>query len=176
MTAWMLKFIYLIAENRIELIDKILISSCLLGNPVRYDGKIKPLKNHLIQIWKNEGRLIEFCPEVAGGLPVPRDPAEITGDGSGRSVLTGSAKVIDGTGKDVSAQFIAGANMALDLCKKYHIRIAILTDGSPSCGSTQIYNGKFSREIVQGVGVTTALLQEYGIQVFSRDNLDAAGK
>jgi uncharacterized protein YbbK (DUF523 family) len=156
--------------------NKILISSCLLGNPVRYDGKIKPLQSSLIRLWKNEGRLIEFCPEVAGGLTIPRDPAEITGDGGGGSVLTGSAKVIDITGKDVSAQFIAGAYMALELCKKYHIRIAILTDGSPSCGSTQIYNGKFSKEKVQGVGVTTALLQEYGIQVFSPDNLDAAGK
>ena len=156
--------------------NKILISSCLLGNPVRYDGKIKPLQSRLIQLWKNEGRLIEFCPEVAGGLPIPRDPAEITGDGGGGSVLSGSAKVIDRSGKNVSAQFIAGANMALDLCKKYYIRVAILTDGSPSCGSTQIYNGKFSKEKVQGLGVTTALLQQYGIHVFNPDNLDAAGK
>jgi uncharacterized protein YbbK (DUF523 family) len=156
--------------------NKILISSCLLGNPVRYDGKTKPLLSRLIQLWRNEGRLIEFCPEVAGGLSVPRDPAEIEGEGGGRSVLTGSAKVIDRTGKNVSTQFIAGANMALDLCQKYHIRIAILTDGSPSCGSTQIYNGKFSKEKIPGVGVTTALLQQYGIHVFNPDNLDAADK
>jgi len=147
--------------------NKILISACLLGNRVRYDGKIKPLQNRLILLWQKEGRLIEFCPEVAGGLPIPRDPAEIKGDGGGVSVLSGAAKVIDRTGKDVSAQFIAGADMALDLCKEYHIRIAILADGSPSCGSTRIYNGKFSREKIQGIGVTTARLQQHGVQVFN---------
>jgi uncharacterized protein YbbK (DUF523 family) len=151
--------------------DTILISSCLLGNPVRYDGKIKPLKNHLIETWKQEGRLIAFCPEVAGGLPVPRPPAEIQGTGGGEAVLAGSAKVIDRTGKDVSAQFIAGATMALALCRQHRIRVAILTDLSPSCGSTRIYNGKFSRETITGTGVTTALLQQNGIRVIDQHSI-----
>ncbi|RJP76833.1 MAG: DUF523 domain-containing protein [Desulfobacteraceae bacterium] len=148
--------------------DSILISSCLLGNPVRYDGKIKPLKNHLIEAWKQEGRLIAFCPEVAGGLPVPRPPAEIQGTGGGEAVPAGSARVIDNTGRDVSAQFIAGATMALELCRQHRIRVAILTDLSPSCGSTKIYNGEFAKETIIGVGVTTALLRKNGITVFNQ--------
>jgi uncharacterized protein YbbK (DUF523 family) len=156
--------------------DTILISSCLFGKQVRYDGKIKPLQNTLIEFWKKEGRIVEFCPEVSGGLPVPRQPAEIMDGGDGNDVLLSTVKVVDRTGKDVSAEFLKGANLALDLCKKYHIKIAILTDSSPSCGSTQIYNGKFSGEKMKGVGVTTALLQKHGIKVFNQFTIHDAAK
>jgi len=156
--------------------NKILISACLLGDLVRYDGQVKPLQDTKIEIWRNEDRLVAFCPEVSGGLPTPRQSAEIIGNGDGKAVLSGSARVMDRTGKDVSAPFMTGANLALELCKKYHIKIAILTDSSPSCGSTQIYNGKFSREKIQGVGVTTALLLMHGIKVFSQHEIHAAAR
>ena len=148
--------------------EKILISACLLGQPVRYDGKIKPLRDDRLTVWKSQDRLVPFCPEVAGGLPIPRPPAEIQGHGGGKAVLTGAARVVDRTGRDVSEQFIKGAFLALEACRRHGIRTAILTDLSPSCGSTRIYNGQFNRETITGAGVTTALLRQHGIIVFSQ--------
>ena len=148
--------------------EKILISACLIGQPVRYDGKIKSLADNQLAIWKSQGRLIAFCPEVAGGLPIPRTPAEIQGHGGGEAVLAGTARVVDRTGRDVSEQFVTGAFMALEACRRHGIRTAILTNRSPSCGSTLIYNGQFSRETITGEGVTTALLRQHGIAVFSQ--------
>ncbi|HBF30641.1 2-thiouracil desulfurase family protein, partial [Rhizobium sp.] len=87
--------------------DKILISACLMGRPVRYDGKGKPLHHAAIVRWQEEGRLVVFCPEQAGGLPTPRPPAEIENGGSGDDVLQGHARVLEVTGGDVTDQFIA---------------------------------------------------------------------
>jgi uncharacterized protein YbbK (DUF523 family) len=148
--------------------EKILISACLLGKPVRYDGKIKPFADSRLAGWKRQDRLMAFCPEVAGGLPIPRTPAEIQGAGGGEAVLAGTARVIDKTGRDVTEQFIKGAFLALEACRLHEIRTAILTDLSPSCGSTRIYNGRFVRETITGTGVTTALLRQHGITVFSQ--------
>ncbi|MGY0216201.1 DUF523 domain-containing protein [Endozoicomonadaceae bacterium StTr2] len=154
--------------------EKILVSSCLLGNKVRYNGKDLRCDNDILQQWLNEGRVIPFCPEVSAGLPTPRAPAEIQ-HGSGDNVLTHQARVIANTGDDVTAQFIAGAENTLKTCQDNQIRIAILTESSPSCGSTTIYNGQFSGTKVTGTGVTTALLMEHGIRVFSQHSiLDAA--
>lgn len=148
--------------------EKILISACLIGQPVRYDAKIKPLPDDRLAVWKNRDRLVAFCPETAGGLPTPRTPAEIQGSGGGVAVLTGTARVVDKTGKDVSEQFIKGAFLALEECRRHNIRIAILTDRSPSWGSTIIYNGLFLRQTITGTGVTTALLRQHGIIVYSQ--------
>ena len=154
-------------------LPKLLVSACLLGNPVRYDGKSKNL-NHLgLQQLLEQGRAIPFCPEVAGGLPVPRPPAEcVSGDGS--AVIAGSARVLTRDGEDLTANFLAGAEQALKLCRDKQIRVAVLTETSPSCGSTQIYDGSFSRRPVAASGVTTALLRQHGIVVFSQHQLEQA--
>lgn len=136
--------------------EKILISSCFLGNKVRYDGKGKSLTHPLITTWLLQGRLIVICPEMAGGLPAPRPRAEQLNE-----------KVFDEHGHDVSHEFILGANKALALCQKHAIKYAILKEFSPSCGSTQVYNGKFNGQKIAGQGVTARLLSEYGINIYS---------
>ena len=91
----------------------VLVSACLLGSRARYDSTHNNSQNRILQRWRNEGRVISICPEVAGGLPIPRPPAEIFGGGGGSKVLAGLAKVVDPLGKDVSTEFIAGARHAL---------------------------------------------------------------
>ncbi|HCY87590.1 MAG TPA: DUF523 domain-containing protein, partial [Desulfobacteraceae bacterium] len=144
--------------------EKILISSCLIGEQVRYDGQSKPLVHQLIKRMQSEGRLIPFCPEVAGGLPVPRPPAEIFG-GSAEDVLAGRADVITRDG-EVTYAFVAGARKALDIVNRYQVRFALLKEKSPSCGSALIYDGRFQGKLVEGVGVTTALLRKNEVTVF----------
>jgi len=153
--------------------DKILISACLMGLPVRYDGKGKPLSHALIARWRDEGRLVVFCPEQAGGLPTPRPPAEIEQGGTGEDVLEGRARVIENTGRDASAEFIAGGNKAVELARQQGCRFALLIDGSPSCGSGFVYDGSFSGTRHPGFGVTAALLKRAGIAVFSPEGIEA---
>ena len=153
------------------MMQKILVSACLLGEPVRYDGKSLRLENALLQQWRDEQRLIAFCPEVAGGLPTPRIAAEIN-HGDGHDVLEQTADVIDRSGQNVSAQFIKGAKQALALCQQHDIRLAILSARSPSCGHGQIYDGRFRGVLKNGSGVTAALLQQHGIQVFDQFNIE----
>lgn len=153
---------------------KILVSACLLGQPVRYDGRASGHPD-VLQRWQSEGLIVPLCPEVAGGLPTPRPPAEIPG-GQGRAVLDGDAQVVTVGGEDVSGQFLAGAQIALALVRRHGIRIAILKSGSPSCGNQLTYDGTFSGTKVAGEGVTTALLRREGVQVFSELELEAAAQ
>ncbi|MCM2440768.1 DUF523 domain-containing protein [Agrobacterium vitis] len=155
------------------MIDKILISACLMGRPVRYDGKGKPLHHPAIARWEGQGRLVVFCPEQAGGLPTPRPPAEIERGGTGADVLHGRARVLEVTGGDVTAEFIAGGRKAVDLALEQGCRYALLIDGSPSCGSGFIYDGSFSGTRHPGFGVTAALLKQAGVAVFSDREIDA---
>ncbi len=155
--------------------DKILISACLLGELVRYDGRTNSPSDDssitLLNRWLDEGRLVTVCPEMAGGLPTPRPPAEIiNGDGSNVIVCTSSVKTIAGT--DVTAQFITGAHKALELAEKNNCCCAILAAHSPSCGNELIYNGDFDGTLTEGQGVTAALLTKNGIKVFNQIQLD----
>ncbi|MCZ6798377.1 MAG: DUF523 domain-containing protein [Gammaproteobacteria bacterium] len=153
--------------------SRILVSACLLGEPVRYDGRCKELEYPQLDELLKQDRVIGFCPEVAGGLPVPRDAAEIqTGDGY--AVLDKLARVISSNGRDVTDCFLQGAHQALALCRQHAIRVAVLTELSPSCGSSQIYDGSFNRIRIHGVGVTTALLERHGISVFNPSQIGDA--
>lgn len=152
--------------------EKILISACLLGDPVRYDGQGKLLDHPLIQQWQQQGRLVPLCPEVAGGLPTPRPPAEINQQ-DGSTVLKALARVMTKEGEDVTEPFVEGAQKAWRLCQQYHIQYAILTANSPSCGSDLIYDGTFSGVKKTGDGVTAALLKQNGVRVFSQHDVDA---
>ncbi len=149
---------------------KVLISACLLGDKVRYDGNSLLSQHEILQRWIEERRVISICPEVSAGMSIPRAPAEILG-GDGNDVLSGSVRVIENTAADVTGMFLKGAENALALCKKQHIEVAVLADFSPSCGSSAIYNGEFSGTKIEGVGVTAALLIANGIQVFSQHQL-----
>lgn len=153
--------------------EKILISACLLGEKVRYNGRDARSNNPLLERWGKEGRLIVFCPEVAGGLPVPRVPAEIH-PGDGHSVWQGGGEVVNRNGENVTSHFIEGARKTLTMVRMHHIKMAILKDHSPSCGVSHIYNGKFSGKLKAGKGVTTVLLEENGVKVFSEKQIDQA--
>lgn len=147
---------------------KILVSACLLGKPVRYNGLTKPLQHELLEKWKQEERIISVCPELMAGFSVPRLPAEIAGKHSGKNVLEGSAHVIELNGKNVTALFVEGAKAVLALAQQNNCKYALLIDGSPSCGSNYIYDGSFSSQKHAGIGVTTALLRDNGIEVFQK--------
>lgn len=153
--------------------NKLLVSACLLGDPVRYDGQAKTVKNPLLQQLIDADRVVGFCPEVEGGLPIPRPAAEIQG-GSGNNVIAGTAQVSTQDGDEVTQYFLAGAEKALALCHRHEIRVAMLTELSPSCGSTQTYDGSFSRKRINGSGVTTALLRKNNIVVFNQYQLAEA--
>ena len=147
--------------------ELILVSACLLGEPVRYDGRHKRCDDPVLQRWLREGRVVLVCPEVAGGLPIPRPPAEISGGAGGEKVIAGASRVIDSEGRDVSVQFIQGAGYSLALARSKSIRIAVLKEGSPSCGTAYSYDGTFSGTKVPYPGVTSALLRQAGVRVFS---------
>ncbi|MCW0923972.1 DUF523 domain-containing protein [Pseudomonas sp. RG1] len=152
--------------------EKILVSRCLLGHRVRYDGGASGPFD-LLEQWIEEGRVVPLCPEVAGGLPTPRAAAEIPG-GQGGEVLDGTAAVITTDGEDVSVQFLEGARRALELVQKHGIRVAVLKANSPSCGNLLTYDGTFSGVRVSGEGVTAALLKRHGVRVFSELELAEA--
>lgn len=151
---------------------KVLVSACLLGQPVRYDGGTHgPFA--ALRHWQQEGRVVALCPEVAGGLPTPRAAAEIVG-GQGAQVLDGLIALYNVTGSDVSHAFVAGAQQAERLVREHGLQIAILKARSPSCGNQQTYDGSFSGRLVAGEGVTAAALRRVGVQVFNESQLAEA--
>ena len=138
----------------------ILVSRCLLGEPCRYDGKSKPVA--LVRELEAQGHtLIPVCPEVLGGLPTPRPPAEVQPDG----------RVVNRAGQDVTAAYRAGAEQALALAQAHNCGLAILKAKSPSCGSLQRYDGTFTGTLIPGQGVAAALLTQAGIRVLDEDHL-----
>ncbi|MBC8248759.1 MAG: DUF523 domain-containing protein [Anaerolineales bacterium] len=146
----------------------LLISACLVGIPCRYDGGSCP--HDRLQALAAQGDVLPFCPEVSGGLPTPRPPAEIQG-GDGGDVLDGRAWVVNIEGKDVTTEFLAGAQKALRVAQCWDIEEAVLKARSPSCGVGQIYDGSFSGRLVEGDGVTAALLKREGIIVKSEEEV-----
>lgn len=152
---------------------RILVSSCLLGHPVRYHGRAAPFEAGaaILERWRAAGLIVPICPEVAGGLPTPRPPAEIARAAGGDAVWQQLARVVDDTGADVTAAFLDGARQALALAQRHGIRIAVLKEDSPSCGSASIYDGTFTGRKVAGDGVAAAWLRRHGIEVFSEHTL-----
>ena len=152
---------------------KVLVSACLMGERVRYDGAKVPCSSAILNSWKADGLIVPFCPEVAGNLPVPRPPAEII-KGTGTDILKKNTHVFNINGQDVTESFIKGAREALRLVKEMQVKLAILKDGSPSCAKTSIYDGSFSGSKRPGKGVTTALLEKNNINVFSENEIKKA--
>ncbi|HAS1707730.1 TPA: DUF523 domain-containing protein, partial [Enterobacter hormaechei] len=110
--------------------------------------------------------LVMHCPELAAGLPVPRPPAEIM-SAEGKDVMRGQARIIENTGTDVTGHYQLAAWLALRAAQEAGCTAALLTDGSPTCGTQFIYNGSFSNQRKSGMGVAASLLSEHGIAVFS---------
>lgn len=150
----------------------ILISACLAGRACRFDGT-GALEDEVAALVA-EGRGILVCPEVDGGLGTPRPPAEIRG-GTGADVVTGTARVVNDVGDDVTEQYLKGANRALEVAHAQGATGAILKARSPSCGKGAIYDGTFSGILQEGDGVTAALLRESGITVVTDEEMSPRG-
>lgn len=139
--------------------EKILVSACLLGIPCRYDGRDNKMES--LNLLQQQFDLIPICPEQLGGLSTPRCPCEIQGN-----------KVMSKEGKDCTREFQKGAEKSLKLAKQWNIKTALLKAKSPSCGFGQIYDGSFSKKLITGNGLTAALLEKEGIQIFCETELD----
>ncbi len=135
-----------------------LCSACLLGVKCRYDGKSN-LNRKVLKLAKKE-ILIPVCPEQLGGLPTPREKAEQK-----------EGRVITQSGKDVTKNFLRGAQEVLKIAKRLGIKEAILKQRSPSCGSGQIYDGSFKGKVIKGDGITAKLLKKHGIKVITEEDL-----
>lgn len=152
--------------------DLLLVSACLLGVACRFDGQSCPAPE--MTNLATRGKVVAFCPEVAGGLPTPRPPAEIEEAAAGLdgyAVLDGRTRVVRNDGIDVTVPFVKGAQAALDLVRQLRIRRAILKANSPSCGAGRIHEGRFEGTLVPGDGVAAALLRRNGIQVVTEIDL-----
>ena len=146
--------------------SRLLVSACLLGLPCRYDGGVMAATQ--LQDWVARQGAAIICPECAGGLPTPRPPAEII-DGDGFDVLDGQARVRTIEGRDVTDEFLAGAQAALQLATQAGATVAILTERSPSCGVQVIHDGHFQGGLKAGCGVTAAILRRHGLTVLSEE-------
>lgn len=143
---------------------KILVSECLYGGRiVRYDGGDVHETNKIFLKWKKEGRLIPICPEVFGGLPIPRPDSQRVGD-----------KVQTGAGVDVTEQYTRGAEETLRLAKENDVAFAVMKQDSPSCGSKYIYDGTFTDTKKEGQGLAVEYLRNAGFRVFGEEDLSEA--
>jgi uncharacterized protein YbbK (DUF523 family) len=143
----------------------ILVSACLIGINCRYDGKHS--FSRTVMSFVADKRIIPVCPELLGGLGVPRVPCRFSG-GDGEAVLSGTARVIDNAGNDLTECFIEGAQRALAAALAGNVDCAILNERSPSCGVLEVYIGDNK---CPGAGVTTALLIREGIRVISDEDI-----
>ncbi len=138
----------------------IIVSACLLGICCRYDGKIKTDEN--ICVLAKTDTLIPVCPEQLGGRPTPRLPVEIK-----------NGRVVEKDGADHTDEFIKGAYEVLKIAKINCVKNAVLKSNSPSCGFGKIYDGTFSKTLVNGNGITAEILNENGIEIKTENDLKA---
>ena len=138
--------------------EKILVSRCLLGENCTYRGDSNFCEK--VAALSEKYELITVCPEADGGLSVPRDPAERQGD-----------KVISKTGKDVTAEYVKGAEIALEKALENKVAFAVMKARSPSCGSGMIYDGTFTGTRIDGDGVAVQLLKKHGIRVITEEEI-----
>ena len=139
--------------------ENLLVSACLLGTPCRYDGKSKAYPG--IDALRKKYNLIPICPETLGGLPTPRTPSERVGD-----------RVLMQDGTDVTENYKNGAKKAYEIAKKFNSSKALLKAKSPSCSKSGIYDGSFTRTLIDGMGVAAEYLASNGITVYSEEEIE----
>ncbi|MGH9042922.1 MAG: DUF523 domain-containing protein [Acidimicrobiia bacterium] len=145
----------------------LIISACLLGVACNHEGRGSP--RAVVEELGRRYRLIPVCPEVLGGLSTPRPAAELS-SADGAAVLAGEAVVVNVDGHDVTAAYRRGAEAAVALARSTGAARAVLKARSPSCGSSRVYDGTFSRRLVDGQGVTAAALWAAGLEVCSDED------
>ena len=141
-----------------------IVSACLAGVKCRYDGKDNT--NEEVKALLEQGKAVLVCPEVFGGLPIPRKPCEIVKDEEGEE------SVISVEGVDCTEAFKIGAQKTLEMAKILGAKEAILKAKSPSCGCGKIYDGHFNRTLIEGDGLTAKLLKENGIKVYTEEDFN----
>ena len=155
---------YQISELTMKNKPKILISACLLGENCKYNGGNNAniiCADELAKL-RQIYELIAVCPECLGGLTTPREPAEICANGR---VLTKFS------GRDVTREFLLGAQICADIARKNGCKIAVLKERSPSCGSGDIYDGSFTGRLVGGDGIAAAALKKLGVRIVGESSL-----
>ena len=138
--------------------ENIIVSACLLGVNCKYNGGNNSCEK-IIKL-QEKYNIITICPEVDGGLTTPRIPSEIVGK-----------KVINQAGLDVTKEYLKGASIALEKSLSNNVKFAVLKTKSPSCGCGLIYDGTFTHNLINGDGVTTKLLKEHNIQVYTEEDI-----
>ncbi len=149
---------------------RIFVSACLAGESVRYDGKSKKVENRILKKWIKEKIAIPFCPEVAGGLGIPRNRAEIVKITSAGNI-NDKFLIKDVENNNVTDIFVRGAELSVKFAKDRNIKLALLKDGSPSCGSTYIYDGSFRGVKVKGSGILSYFFDENDILCFNENQI-----
>ncbi len=149
---------------------KILISPCLLWLKTRYDWESKE-HTKLVEILKDKDILF-YCPEQWWGLATPRLPAEIQYWKTANDIIDWNAKILNKNWEDVTKEFLKWAYETLKLCKKFNIKYAILKSKSPSCWLWEIYDGTFTWKIIQWNWITTELLKQNNIRIFTEKDFE----
>lgn len=138
---------------------KVIVSACLLGENTKYNGSNN--KNiELLELLKGH-EIISVCPEVFGGLPIPRYPAEIK-----------DSKVINSHYEDVTNEYLKGAQISLQKALDNNVKLAILQSRSPSCGYLKIYDGTFSKKLIRGNGIFVQKLLDHNIEVIDVSDIE----
>lgn len=144
--------------------ENLLVSSCLLGELVKYNGSHNKIDTNLLKELKNKYNIIPVCPEVQGGLDTPRIPCEI--------ISYNPIKVINKNQEDKTKEFLKGANIALELCKEFNISKALLKANSPSCSNEKVYDGTFSSKLIIQKGITSNLLEKHHIKIYNENQIE----
>lgn len=138
---------------------KIFVSACLIGENCKYNGGNN--YSEAVKKYVEGHEVISMCPEVEGGLPIPRTPAEIV-----KGVVTNR------DGVSVDKEFRAGADKILDVLLEEKVELAILQSRSPSCGIGRIYDGSFTKTLTNGNGIFADLLVKHGIKVIDVEKIN----
>ena len=138
---------------------KIGVSACLVGENTKYDGKNN--YNPYVMEYLKDKEVVLICPEVYGGLPTPRIPSEQIKD-----------IVVNQKGEDVTNQFRKGALISLEKLQKENVKVLILKAKSPSCGYKQVYDGTFSKTLIDGHGVFAKLAIAHGFTIYTEKDIE----
>ena len=138
---------------------KVGVSACLVGKNTKYDGG-NNYNKYVIEYLKDK-EVVLICPEVFGGLPTPRIPSEQLND-----------KVINSKNEDVTKQFNDGALISLKKLQEENVNVLILKERSPSCGYKKIYDGTFSKTIIDGNGIFASLALKNGFTIYTESDIE----
>ena len=141
--------------------ERLLVSACLVGGNCKYSGGNNVLPAEKLAALRERYALVPVCPELIGGLSVPRSPCERRG-----------GRVVNREGKDVTEAFGKGAALACELCGRFACGAALLKERSPSCGVGRVYDGTFSGRLVPGDGVTAEKLRGRGVRLCCESELE----